>query len=69
MLALHGVVVQPVFERSAVIQLLAFEKARQAREVKHAQGNAGAFKYVVITATAFMGLTLAAAQVDQCDQR
>ena len=59
--------IHPLLERVAVIKLFALQKRWQAGQVHHTQRHAGAFKNVVIAATAFMHLALATAHVDQCD--
>ncbi len=63
------IVFQALFKFTAAAQAQAFEGCRQAGQVEHAQGDAGAFENILIAAPAFLQDTVAAAHVDQCQQR
>ncbi|MNG95578.1 hypothetical protein D3C79_546180 [compost metagenome] len=64
-----GVQGQALLECGAVAQVIAVELARQAGEVEHAQGHAGAFEDLLVAPAIFLQRALAPAHVDQRQHR
>ncbi len=64
-----GVQGQALLERGAVAQVVAVELPRQAGEIEHAQGHAGALEDFLVAPTVFLQGALATAHVDQRQHR